>query len=167
MKIFGIAGWSGSGKTTLIVALLAELRRRGVTVSTIKRTHHRIEVDEPGEDSRLLREAGAAEVLVASSRRFAVIHELRDEPEPRLAEAVRHIGPVDLLLVEGFKRNPHDKLEVHRPEIGKPLLCPDDPHVVAVATVLPAPPLPVPTIDLDDIPAIAEFILAHTGLRAA
>src|SRR5260370_34393929 len=122
MKIFGFAGWSGSGKTTLMTALIPELVARGLTVSTIKHAHHAFDVDQPGKDSWRHREAGATEVLVASERRWALMHELRDAPEPSLDALVARISPVDLLLVEGFKRHPHPKLEVYRAALGKPLI---------------------------------------------
>lgn len=161
MRIFGLAGWSGSGKTTLLTALIPELVRRGVSVSTIKHAHHEFDVDKPGKDSWLHRQAGASEVMVASSRRFALMHELRDAPEPSLGELVARMAPVDLLLVEGFKREPHPKLEVHRPSVGKPFLYPDDPHIVAiVCDVGLAAPLPV--LPLADIAGIADFILGRT-----
>ncbi len=164
MKIFGIAGWSGSGKTTLMLKLIAALRARGVRVSSIKRTHHTVEVDEPDSDSRRLRQAGAHEALIAGPQRWALIHDLRDEPEPRLDDVLPRFADCDLLLVEGFKRNPHRKLEVYRPAIGKPLLCVDDPNIVAVATTSRDDAFPVPSLDLDDVDAIVTLILRETGL---
>ncbi|MFI4988710.1 MAG: molybdopterin-guanine dinucleotide biosynthesis protein B, partial [Alphaproteobacteria bacterium] len=134
MKLFGLAGWSGSGKTTLMVRLLPELVRRGLTVSTIKHAHHGFDVDQPGKDSYEHRQAGATEVLVSSAKRWALMHELRGAPEPTVEELVRHLTPVDLLIVEGFKAHAHDKLEVYRASLGKPLLCRDDPRVVALAS---------------------------------
>lgn len=166
MKIFGLAGWSGSGKTTLLVKLLPELIGRGVTVSTIKHAHHEFDVDRPGKDSYVHRAAGATEVLVSSARRFALMHELRGAPEPSLDDLIRRLTPVDLVLVEGFKAHPHDKLEIHRPTVGKPLLCATDPHVIAVASDAPMAGLPVPRLDLNDVGGIADFIVAHCGLRA-
>ncbi len=162
MRIFGLAGWSGSGKTTLLTALIPELVRRGVSVSTIKHAHHEFDVDQPGKDSWLHRQAGASEVMVASSRRFALMHELRDTPEPSLDALVQRMAPVDLLLVEGFKRARHLKLEVHRPSVGKPFLYPDDPHIVAVASDENLG-VPLPLLSLADISAIADFILAQPG----
>lgn len=164
MKVFGIAGWSGSGKTTLIVRLLAELRRRGLSVSTIKHTHHLFQIDAGDHESRAFRDCGAHEAVVASARGWALIHELHDEPEPDLAAMIGKLAAVDLLLVEGFKFHPHDKLEVHRPALGKPLLCTDDPHVVAVASDAAVPAAAVPVLDLDDIPAIAALIRRHCRL---
>lgn len=168
MKIFGLAGWSGSGKTTLVAQLLPALKGHGLTVSTMKHAHHTFDVDEPGKDSYVHRESGATEVLVTSARRWALMHENRDEPEPSMDVLIAHMTPVDLLLVEGFKTHPHDKLEIHRPSVGKPLLAADDPRIVAVATddALDLP-VSVPVLDLNDVPAIARFIVDHTGFGAA
>ncbi|HSR72057.1 MAG TPA: molybdopterin-guanine dinucleotide biosynthesis protein B [Kiloniellales bacterium] len=166
MKVFGLAGWSGSGKTTLVRGLIPALVERGLTVSTIKHAHHSFELDRPGKDSFEHRAAGASEVLITSASRWALLHELRGGPEPTTAELIRHMAPVDLLLIEGFKREAHDKLEVHRPALGKPLLAPDDPHIVAVASDVPLAGLSVPRLDLSDIEAIAEFIVRHCGLEA-
>lgn len=163
MRIFGLAGWSGSGKTTLMTALIPEFVARGLAVSTIKHAHHGFDVDQPGKDSWRHREAGAREVMVVSSRRWALMHELRDEPEPDLDELLPRITPVDLLLVEGFKRHPHPKIEVHRPSLGKPPLYPDDPFVVAVASDEDLPRLPLPFLPLGDPAMIADFILCYDG----
>jgi len=163
MRIFGLAGWSGSGKTTLLAALIPELVARGVSVSTIKHAHHEFDIDRPGKDSWRHRKAGATEVMVASARRWALMHELRGDPEPPLDELVARMRPVDLLLVEGFKRQPHPKLEVHRPSLGKPLIYPGDPHVVAIATDAPFV-APLPLLPLADAGAIAAFITDHFGL---
>lgn len=156
MKVFGIAGWSGSGKTTLMLGLVAELRRRGLRVSTVKHSHHPVEVDRPGDDSRRLLEAGAAEVLMAGPKRWALIH--RAEQPAGLAELLPRLTEGDVLLVEGFKRAGHAKLEVYRPELGKPLLHPDDPAVVAIATAAPGP-FTVPRYHPDDLRAIADLAL--------
>jgi molybdopterin-guanine dinucleotide biosynthesis protein B len=162
MRIFGLAGWSGSGKTTLLTAVIPELVARGLSVSTIKHAHHEFDIDRPGKDSWRHRQSGAQEVMVASSRRWALMHELRDAPEPSLDELVARMTPVDLLLVEGWKRHPHPKIEVHRPSLGKPLLYPEDPWVVAIASdeTLAAP---VPLLPLGDPGAVAAFISAHLG----
>jgi molybdopterin-guanine dinucleotide biosynthesis adapter protein len=162
MHIFGLAGWSGSGKTTLLTAVIPELVARGLSVSTIKHAHHEFDIDRPGKDSWRHRQAGAHEVMVASSRRWALMHELRDASEPSLDELVARMTPVDLLLVEGWKRHPHPKIEVHRPSLGKPLLYPDDPWVVAIASdeKLTAP---VPLLPLSDSAAVAAFIAHHLG----
>jgi molybdopterin-guanine dinucleotide biosynthesis protein B len=167
MRIFGLAGWSGSGKTTLMIRLLPELARRGLSVSTVKHAHHAFDVDQPGKDSWKHRRAGAVEVMVASASRWALMHEHRDTPEPKLAELVRHMTAVDLLLVEGFKREAHPKLEIHRAALGKPLLCRDDPHIVGVASDQRIPGLALPLLALDDVPAIADFILGHCRAAAA
>jgi molybdopterin-guanine dinucleotide biosynthesis protein B len=160
MNVFGLAGWSGSGKTTLVVKLLPELKGRGFTVSTIKHTHHSFDIDKPGKDSYEHRLAGANEVMISSSARWALLHELRGAPEPDLNALVARMKPVDILLVEGFKNYPHPKLEIHRPALGKPLLCRNDPHVVAVASDVRLSDLPVPVFALDDVAGIADHILA-------
>ena len=167
MKVFGLAGWSGSGKTTLMVRLLPELTGRGLTVSTMKHAHHTFEIDRPGKDSYAHRAAGAREVLVTSARRWALMHELDGAPEPTMDELIGRMAPVDLLLVEGFKAHAYDKLEVYRRAVGKPLLCLDDPHVVAVASDGPLGEAPVPVLDLDDVGAVADFIVRHCGLAPA
>jgi molybdopterin-guanine dinucleotide biosynthesis adapter protein len=162
MHIFGLAGWSGSGKTTLMTALIPELMARGLSVSTIKHAHHEFDVDRPGKDSWRHRQAGAHEVMVASSRRWALMRELREAPEPNLDELVARMSPVDLLLVEGWKRHPHPKIEVYRPALGKPLLYPEDPWVVAIASDA-ALTAPVPLLPLGDPHAVAAFISARLG----
>jgi molybdopterin-guanine dinucleotide biosynthesis protein B len=164
MKIFGLAGWSGSGKTTLTSRLLPELIGRGLTVSTVKHAHHSFDIDQPGKDSYVHRMAGASEVLVASANRWALMHEHRGAAEPTAEELMRHMTPVDLLIIEGFKREPHDKLEVYRAANGKPLLHPEDPHIVAVASDVALPEARLPVLDLGDIRAIADFVVAHCRL---
>lgn len=164
MKVFGLAGWSGSGKTTLLVRLIPELTKRGIGVSTIKHAHHRFDVDKPGKDSHRHREAGATEVLVASGRRWALMHELRNEPEPDLDALLAKLSPVDLVIVEGFKAHAHDKLEIWRSETGERFIHPEDPRVVAIATDKPVPHVPLPRFDLEDIAAIADFVVERTGL---
>jgi molybdopterin-guanine dinucleotide biosynthesis protein B len=161
LKIIGLAGWSGAGKTTLITKLLPVLIARGVSVSTIKHAHHQFDIDRPGKDSYLHRESGAREVLVSSGNRWALMHELRGAPEPGLGELLQHLAPVDLVLVEGFKRDSHAKLEVHRVGNAKPFLYPDDPAIVALASDAPPPFLAIPSVDLDDIEAIADLVLKH------
>jgi molybdopterin-guanine dinucleotide biosynthesis adapter protein len=160
MRIIGLAGWSGSGKTTLITKLVPSLTRRGLRVSTLKHAHHGFELDQPGKDSFMHREAGASEVIVSSAKRFAILHELRDEPEWALPALLKKMSPVDLVLVEGYKRDPFPKLEVHRAANGKPLLQPNDPHVVAIAADVPLPDARVPVIALDDIAGIADLVMA-------
>jgi len=167
MEIFGIAGWSGSGKTTLLQKLIPELTARGLSVSTIKHAHHNFDVDRPGKDSYEHRAAGAQEVMVTSKNRWALMHELRDEDEPTLAEAAARMSPVDLLLVEGFKHESHVKLEVHRGANDKPLLQPDDPHVVAIACDIELPDSPVPVLDINDVTAIADFIVSQCDIAGA
>lgn len=167
MRVIGFAGWSGSGKTTLLVRLLPELVRRGLRVSTIKHAHHAFDIDTPGKDSYEHRQAGAHEVLVASANRFALMHELRGAAEPALDELISRMAPVDLLIVEGFKRHAHDKIEVHRPSTGKKLLAGEDPHIVAVASDGDLPGLTVPRLDLNDVAAIADFVVARLGLGRA
>jgi molybdopterin-guanine dinucleotide biosynthesis adapter protein len=164
MRLFGLVGYSGSGKTTLMVRLLPELVGRGYRVSTMKHAHHGFDVDQPGKDSYEHRQAGATEVLVASARRWALMHENRDGPEPRPDELLGHMTQVDLLLIEGFKRAPHAKLEVHRPAAGKPLLAREDRSIVAVASDAPVEGLSIPVLDLNDAAAIASFIIAQCGL---
>ena len=161
MRIFGLAGWSGSGKTTLLTALIPELVSRGITVSTLKHAHHTFDVDHPGKDSWRHRQAGAREVMISSQNRWALMHELRGAAEPTFEELVRRMSPVDLLLVEGFKHHPHPKMEVYRPSLGKPLLHPEDPLVVAIASDEVLPELSLPWLPLSDISAVATFILGH------
>ena len=163
MRIIGLAGWSGSGKTTHVTKLIPRLVARGVRVSTLKHAHHAFDVDQPGKDSHRHRMAGATEVLVGSSGRFALVHELRNEGEPTLGALLQKLSPVDLVLVEGYKRDRHPKLEVYRGAIGKPLLHPDDPAIVAVASDTPLPAAQIPVIDLDDIEAIADMLLKHAA----
>jgi molybdopterin-guanine dinucleotide biosynthesis protein B len=160
MRVIGLAGWSGAGKTRLIVRLIPYLRERGYSVSTLKHAHHDFDVDQPGKDSYLHREAGAREVLVASARRFALMHELRGADEPSLAGLLARMSPADLILVEGFKRDSQVKIEVHRAANAKPWLYPDDPSIAAVATdAAEGVPAHLPHARLDDIEAIAGLIL--------
>jgi len=163
MRVFGLAGWSASGKTTLLTALIPELVSRGITVSTLKHAHHAFDVDQPGKDSWRHRQAGAREVMISSQNRWALMHELRGEREPTLEELVRRMSPADLLLVEGFKHYTHPKIEVYRPSLGKPLLHPEDPSVVAIASDEMMPGLSLPWLPRSDISAVATFILGHGG----
>ena len=163
MKIFGFAGWSGSGKTTLIEKLIPRFVGRGLRVSLIKHAHHTFDVDTPGKDSWRHREAGASEILVTSSRRWVLLHELRGAHEPSFDEQVKHIAPCDLLLVEGFKFAPIPKLEVWRKETGEALLHPNDPHIVAVATDAKIESK-LPVLPLNDDAAVADFILRFLKL---
>jgi molybdopterin-guanine dinucleotide biosynthesis protein B len=163
MKVFGFAGWSGSGKTTLIERLIPLFVARGLRVSLIKHAHHSFDVDQPGKDSYRHRHAGCSEVLVSSSRRWALVHELRGAPEPGFGELLERISPCDLVLVEGFKRERLPKLEVYRAAVGEPLIHPHDSDVVAVASDAPVETA-LPQLDLNDAPAIAQFVLSHVRL---
>jgi molybdopterin-guanine dinucleotide biosynthesis protein B len=164
MKVFGFAGWSGSGKTTLIEQLIPRFVAHGVKVSLVKHAHHGFDVDQPGKDSYRHREAGCHEVLVTSSRRWVLMHELRGEPEPSIDEQIARMSPCDLLLVEGYKRYPMPKLEIYREANGKAMLYPDDEHIVAVASDVPLETR-LPQYDLNDYDGIAVFVLKVNGLR--
>lgn len=169
MKPFGFAGYSGSGKTTLIEKLIPLFAAQRLTVSLIKQTHHDFDIDQPGKDSWRHRQAGCREVLVASSRRWAMMHELRGAAEPSLEQHLARLSPCDLVLIEGFKRDPIPKLEIHRNSNvklnGKPFLFPDDPHIIAFAGDAPSD-ISLPSFDLNRPEEIARFILHHTGLSA-
>jgi molybdopterin-guanine dinucleotide biosynthesis protein B len=160
MKTFGFAGWSGSGKTTLIEKLIPRLVQRGLRVSLMKHAHHTFDVDHPGKDSYRHRQAGASEVLVTSSRRWVLMHELRGAPEPSFDDLVKRVSPCDLLIVEGFKFAPIPKLEVWRAETGEALLHPNDPHIVALATDARVE-TKLPVLDLNDDAGIAAFIVQY------
>ncbi len=164
-RIFGLAGWSGAGKTTLATRLLPVLIRCGVSVSTLKHAHHDFDIDREGKDSWRHRQAGAREVMVVSDRRWALMHELRGAPEPNMAEILAHMSPVELVLVEGYKRGPHPKIEVHRAALGKPLLAFEDETIVAIASDTPVPGLHLPFFALDDVEAIASFVIAHCRIE--
>lgn len=169
MQVLGVAGWSGSGKTTLLTRLIPRLVESGLQVAAIKHAHHNFDIDQPGKDSFQHRMAGAREVLVSSANRWALMHENRGEAEASLAELIDKLSPADIVLVEGFKHETHDKIEVHRAANGKPLLCTGDTSVIALATDLPATPVSIPILPLDDIAAIADFVLRRCGFagRAA
>jgi len=160
MLVFGIAGWSGSGKTTLIEKLIPQFTARGLAVSVIKHAHHGFDLDRPGKDSFRHREAGATQVLMLSNDRWVLMHELRGAAEPTLDEQLRLLSPCDLVLIEGYKAAAVPKIEVHRPDHGKPPLWVDNPHVVAVATNGDID-CPLPKLPLDDGAAVADFILDH------
>jgi molybdopterin-guanine dinucleotide biosynthesis adapter protein len=162
MRIIGLAGWSGSGKTTLVARVIPVLTARGLRVSTVKHAHHGFDVDIPGKDSHTHRTAGATEVFVSSARRWAHIHELRGEEEPSLVAILARIAAVDLVIVEGYKRHPHPKLEVYRAVVGKPLLHPDDDWIVAVASDAPVPAARVPVLDLSDAEKIADVLMIES-----
>jgi molybdopterin-guanine dinucleotide biosynthesis protein B len=157
MKVIGLAGWSGAGKTTLLTRVIPHLLGKGLRVSVIKHAHHSFDVDVPGKDSWLHRQSGATEVLVSSGRRWALMHELRGAAEPRLPELLEKMSPVDLVIVEGFKSEPHRKIEVHRAANGKAMLFPDDPAIVGIATDAELKTT-LPVAHLDDIPAIAAMM---------
>jgi len=163
MRIIGLAGWSGAGKTTLVAKLIPSITARGLTVSTLKHAHHAFDVDQPGKDSYMHRMAGATEVLVSSQNRFALMRELRGAPELALPELLAKLTPVDLVIIEGYKRDPHPKLEVFRVGVGKPLIHPDDPHVVAIASDVALPEMRVPRVPLDDTEAIIDILLKHAA----
>ena len=157
MKVIGLAGWSGAGKTTLLTRVIPLFRAQGLRVSVIKHAHHKFDIDVPGKDSWRQREAGAEEVLVSSTNRWALMHELRGEDEPRLPELLQKMTRVDLVVVEGYKSEPHRKVEVHRAANGKPLLFPDDPGIVGIASDI-AVETRLPVAHLDDIPAVAALL---------
>ncbi len=165
MKVYGVTGWKNSGKTTLVERLVAEITARGLTVSTLKHAHHGFDIDQPGKDSHRHRAAGAAQVLVASRQRWALMTELRGAEEPPLADLLAQLAPVDLVLVEGYKRDRHPKIEARRTATAQDLIAEADETIEAVAADAPVEGLAVPVFDLDDIPAIADFILARVGLR--
>ncbi len=163
MKVWGITGWKNTGKTTLTERLVARFTASGLTVSTIKHAHHDTDVDQPGRDSYRHRAAGASEVIVASPQRWALMHELRGAGEPPFEELLAHLSPVDLVLVEGYKRGPHPKIETHRMATGRDLMAPDN-NIRAVASDIALPDLDLPVFDLNDIDAIAAYIRAQVGL---
>ena len=162
-RVIGVVGWKNNGKTTLVVRLVEHLTAQGLRVSTVKHAHHSVDLDQPGKDSWRHREAGAAEVVLATARRWALIHELRQEDEPPLEELLAKMAAVDLVIVEGFKRFPHPKIEVHRKERGTPLLARDDPSIVAIASDEPLADLAIPVLDLDDVEGLAALALARAA----
>jgi molybdopterin-guanine dinucleotide biosynthesis protein B len=166
MKVIGIAGYSGSGKTTLIEKLIPVLVREGLRVSLIKHAHHEFDVDQPGKDSYRHRHAGCSEVLISSSKRWALMHELRGAEEPRLQELLAQLAPCDLVIIEGYKAEPVPKVEVHRRAGHTPLLHPGDANVVAVATDEPLETR-LPQLDVNDAEAVARFIVHYLGLDRA
>ena len=163
MKIFGVTGWKNSGKTGLMERLITEFTARGLTVSSIKHAHHSFDIDHPGRDSYRHRDAGARQVLLASRNRWALMHELRDEDEPSLGDLLKQLSPVDLVLIEGYKRDRHPKIEAHRKETGQPLIAPEDQTIVAVASDTSVA-IDRPVLDLNDTAAIANFIAQHLEL---
>lgn len=163
MQVYGVTGWKNAGKTGLMERLVAEFTSRGKRVSTLKHAHHKVDVDQPGRDSYRHREAGAHQVLLASENRWALMTELRGGQEPSLSDLLAQLEPVDLVLIEGYKREPHPKIEAWRSDADNPLIAPDDPTIRAVATDTPLD-LDRPQFDLDDTVAIADFITKETGL---
>ncbi|MFI5012508.1 MAG: molybdopterin-guanine dinucleotide biosynthesis protein B [Hyphomicrobiales bacterium] len=164
MNLLGIAGWSGAGKTTLLAKLIPALVARGLRIATVKHAHHGFDIDAPGKDSWIHRQAGAAEVIVSSARRFALIHELAaGEAEASLASLLARLSPCDLVLVEGYKGLPHPKLEVFRAANGREALHPADDRIVAVASDQPFPRARVPVLPLDDIAAIGDMVVAKSS----
>ena len=163
MKIFGVTGWKNSGKTGLMERLITEFTARGLTVSSIKHAHHSFDIDHPGRDSYRHRDAGARQVVLASRNRWALMHELRDEDEPSLGDLLKQLSPVDLVLIEGYKRDRHPKIEAHRKETGQPLIAPEDETIVAVASDTSVA-IDRPVLDLNDTAAIANFIAQYLEL---
>ena len=163
-KVIGVAGFKNAGKTTLVEKLVTELTRRGRRISTVKHAHHSFDIDHEGRDSFRHRKAGASEVAVVSRHRWAIIHESREDEEPTLEEILAKLAPCDLVIVEGYKRDFHDKIEVRNIELSHPKLAGDDPTVVAVAANGPVPDAPVPVFDRDDVSALASFIEKYMGL---
>lgn len=163
MKIFGVTGWKNSGKTGLMERLITEFTARGLSVSSIKHAHHSFDIDHPGRDSYRHRDAGARQVLLASRNRWALMHELRDEDEPSLGDLLKQLSPVDLVLIEGYKRDRHPKIEAHRKETGQPLIAPEDETIVAVASDTSVT-IDRPVLDLNDTASIANFIARHLKL---
>jgi molybdopterin-guanine dinucleotide biosynthesis adapter protein len=161
VRVIGLAGWSGAGKTTLLEKLIPELTGRGLTVSTMKHAHHHFDVDKPGKDSFVHRQAGAREVLISSANRFALMHELRGAPEPALKDLVARLSPVDLLIIEGYKTAPHPKIEIWRTANGKGFIHPNDTSIRAIAADEVLTGLPIPAVDLNDPKAVADVILAE------
>lgn len=161
MRVIGLAGWSGAGKTTLLARALPVLTARGLRVSTIKHAHHNFDLDQPGKDSHAHRSAGACEVLISSARRWALLHELQGEAEPKLGDLLARLSPCDLVIVEGFKHGTHRRVEVWRAATGKPPLHPNDAGIVAVASDAPLPDAGRPVLDLNDMTAVADALIAH------
>ncbi len=163
-KVIGVAGFKNAGKTTLVEKLVVELTRRGLRISTVKHAHHSFDIDHEGRDSFRHRKAGASEVAVVSQSRWAIIHEARGEAEPSLDEILAKLGACDLVIVEGYKRDTHDKIEVRNVTLDHPKLAGGDPTIVAIAANGPVSDAPVPVFDRDGVTALAEFIVNHMGL---
>ena len=164
MKVFGVVGWKNSGKTGLVTRLVAALTARGYCVSTVKHAHHAFDIDKPGKDSHRHKAAGAKEVLLASSRRWALMHELGDDPEPRLEDLMHKLSPADLLIVEGFKSGRHPKIETRRIDATGPEMSISDATVAAIASDYEIRDPKLPVFDIDDTGRIADFVIEHVGL---
>jgi molybdopterin-guanine dinucleotide biosynthesis protein B len=164
MRVIGLAGWSGAGKTTLLSRLVPHLIGEGARVSVMKHAHHAFDLDKPGKDSWVHRQAGATQVLISSTKRWALLNELRGDPEPSLFELLAKMEPVDYVIIEGFKAQGHRKIEIYRAENAKPLMFPNDPNIIAIATDARVESR-LPMFDLDDIPAIADFVRTHAENR--
>lgn len=165
MKLFGVVGWKNSGKTTLVARLVTELRARGFSVSTMKHAHHAFDLDQPGRDSYKHREAGAHEVLISSGNRWALMHELQSEDEYKLDALLTKMSPVDIIIIEGFKREPHAKIECHRASSEMPLVSSANKTIKAVASDVDVDAGGLKTLDLNDVSTIADFVIAQTGLN--
>ena len=169
MRVIGLTGWSGSGKTTLLVELVSQITALGYSVSTIKHAHHVFDVDQPGKDSYRHRTAGATEVMIASGNRWALMHELAGTPEPNLEQLLDHMTPVDLVLIEGYKHHVHEKIEVHRPSLGQPVIASTDPTIIAIAcdgALSNADDLTVAILDLNDPAAVTKYVLSVCAFDA-
>jgi len=164
-KVIGVAGFKNAGKTTLVEKLVRALTAQGYRISTVKHAHHSFDIDHEGRDSFRHRKAGASEVAVVSQSRWAIIHESRDDPEPSLEEVLAKLGPCDLVIVEGYKRDSHNKIEVRNLALDHPKLAGEDPTIVAIAANGPVADAPVPVYDRDDVTALCGFIAKHLGLR--
>jgi molybdopterin-guanine dinucleotide biosynthesis protein B len=164
MKVFGVTGWKNSGKTGLVERLVTELTARGYAVSTVKHAHHSFDVDQPGRDSYRHRAAGAQEVVLSSSDRWAVMHELRGAAEPKLDDLLAKMAPVDIVIVEGFKAEPIDKIECFRAEARNPLIYPNDARILGIASDTPMPDADRPVLDLTDTASITDFVIERSGL---
>jgi molybdopterin-guanine dinucleotide biosynthesis adapter protein len=164
-KVIGVAGFKNAGKTTLVEKLVSELTRRGHRISTVKHAHHSFDIDHEGRDSFRHRKAGASEVAVVSRHRWAIIHEMRDEIEPALEDILAKLAPCDLVIVEGYKRDTHAKIEVRNVDLDHPKLAGDDPAIVAIAANGPVNDAPVPVFNRDDVAALASFIEGHMVMR--
>lgn len=166
MKLFGVVGWKNSGKTTLVAGLVTELKSRGFTVSTMKHAHHAFDLDQPGRDSYKHREAGAQEVLISSGKRWALMHELQGEDEPALDDFLAKMSPVDIVIIEGFKSAAHAKIECHRATAELPLVSAKNKTIVAIASDVDVDAGGLQALDLNDVNAITDFVMAETGLSA-